>query len=107
MKANATLSLGFKCGNCNGEFASRRAMDCHRRHKRSVGTPCADPRRYKSDLYLSLSFTGRADMSTRILRQHDAATLGVSTQLYITHNRIIVIIVKRDHNSKILDIIAK
>ena len=98
MKANATLSLGFKCGNCNGEFASRRAMDCHRRHTRSVGTPCADPRSYKS---LSFKFTGRADMSTGILRQHDAATLGVSSQLYITHNRIIVIIVKHDHNSNI------
>jgi hypothetical protein len=93
VKANATLSLGFKCRNCNGEFASRRAMDCHRRHATSVGTPCADPRSYKS-----LSFTGRPDMSTGILRQHDAATLGVSTQLYITHNRIIVIIVKHAFN---------
>ena len=74
VKANATGSLGFKCADCNGKFGSRRAMDCHRQHATSVGTQCADPRSYKS-----LSFTGRADMSTGILRQHEAATLGVST----------------------------
>ena len=78
---------------CNTDII--RIVDCDRRHATSVETPCANPRSYKS-----LSFTGSADMSTGILRQHDAATLGVSTQLYITHNRIIVIIVKHDHNSK-------
>ena len=78
-KANATVPLGFKCGHCNGEFASRCAMDCHRRHATSVGTPCADPSSYKS-----LSFTGRADMSTGILRQHDAATLGERIIVQIT-----------------------
>ena len=88
-KANATVALGFKCTNCNGEFASRRAMDCHRRHTASVGTPCADPGSYKS-----LSFTGRADMSTGILRQHDAATLGeriILQRRHFKHNRIILI----------------
>ena len=73
VKANAPQGVGFKCAHCNGEFGSRRAMDCHRRHAKSVGTPCADPRSFKS-----LSFTGRADMSTGILRQHNAGTLGLS-----------------------------
>jgi hypothetical protein len=45
-------------------------MECHRRHITSLGTPCADPSSYKS-----LSFTGRADMSTGIRRQHEG-TLG-------------------------------
>ena len=79
-KASATVPLGFKCCHCNGEFASRCAMDCHRRHATSVETPCADPSSYKS-----LSFTGRADMSTGILRQHDAATLGERIIVQITH----------------------
>ena len=73
VKANAPQGVGFKCAHCNGEFGSRRAMDCHRRHTTKVGTPCADPRSFKS-----LSFAGRADMSTGILRQHDAGTLGLS-----------------------------
>ena len=73
VKANALQGVGFKCAHCNGEFGSRRSMDCHRRHATKVGTPCADPRSFKS-----LSFTGRADMSTGILRQHDAGTLGLS-----------------------------
>ena len=66
VKANAPQGVEFKCAHCNGEFGSRRAMECHRRHAKSVGTPCADPRSFKS-----LSFTGR-------LRQHDAGTLGLS-----------------------------
>jgi hypothetical protein len=65
------LSLGFKCAYCGGEFGSRAGMDCHRRHKSSVGTPCADPMNSKS-----ISFTGRADQSGGILRQHD--TLGAT-----------------------------
>ena len=75
-KANAPQGVGFKCAHCNGEFGSRRSMDCHRRHATTVGTPCADPRSFKS-----LSFTGRADMSTGILRQHDAGTLGLSNHM--------------------------
>ena len=71
VKGNAPQAVGFKCAHCGGEFGSRRAMDCHRRHATSIGTPCADPNSSKS-----LSVTGRADMSTGILRQHDAATLG-------------------------------
>ncbi len=71
VKGHAPQAVGFKCAHCAGEFGSRRAMDCHRRHATSNGTPCADPNNSKS-----LSFTGRADMSTGILRQHDNATLG-------------------------------
>ena len=71
VKGNAPQVVGFKCAHCGGEFGSRCTMHCHRRHATSIGTPCADPNSSKS-----LSFTGRADMSTGILRQHDAATLG-------------------------------
>jgi len=70
------LSLGFKCAYCGGEFGSRAGMDCHRRHNSSVGTPCADPMNSKS-----ISFTGRADQSGGILRQHN--TLGPSSALSI------------------------
>ena len=71
--ANAPQAVGYKCLNCNGEFLSRHAMDVHRRHPSSSGTPCTDPSSFRS-----LSFTGRADMSTGILRRHDIATLGAS-----------------------------
>jgi hypothetical protein len=64
------LSLGFKCAHCRNEFDSRHAIDIHRRHSLSVGTPCADPRNHKS-----MSWTERGDNSfAGILRQHD--TLG-------------------------------
>ena len=67
-----TISImGFKCAFCGGEFGSRAGMDCHRRHNSSVGTPCADPMNSKS-----ISFTGRADQSGGIPRQHD--TLGAT-----------------------------
>jgi hypothetical protein len=64
------IALGFKCVHCRNEFDSRHAIDCHRRHSGSVGTPCADPRNHKS-----MSMTERADQAAGILRQHD--TLGV------------------------------
>ena len=64
------ISLGFKCAHCRNEFDSRHAMDIHRRHSSSFGTPCADPRNHKS-----MSFTERGDQAAGILRQHD--TLGV------------------------------
>ncbi len=60
----APQAVGFKCCHCNGEFGSRQSMEFRRRHITSIGTPCADPRSY-----MSLSFSGRADMSTGILRQ--------------------------------------
>ena len=64
------LSLGFKCAHCRNEFDSRHAIDIHRRHSLSVGTPCADPRNHKS-----MSWTERGDNSfAGILLQHD--TLG-------------------------------
>jgi hypothetical protein len=64
------IALGFKCVNCRNEFDSRHAVDCHRRHIMSVGTPCADPRNHKS-----MSMTDRVDQAVGILRHHD--TLGV------------------------------
>ena len=64
------IALGFKCVECRGEFDSRHAIDVHRRHIASVGTPCADPRNHKS-----MSMTERDDQAAGILRQHD--TLGV------------------------------
>ena len=64
------IALGFKCVHCRNEFDSRHAIDVHRRHSSSVGTPCADPRNHKS-----MSMTGRGDQAAGILRQHDA--LGV------------------------------
>ena len=79
-KVTAPQDVGFKCSNCNGEFASRHAMDCHRRHPSSIGTECANPRSSKS-----MSFTARADMSTGILRHHDAAIVGESQ---LTHTEL-------------------
>ena len=63
-------ALGFKCVNCRNEFESRHAIDVHRRHPFSVGTPCADPRNHKS-----MSMTDRVDQAVGMLRHHD--TLGV------------------------------
>ena len=62
------ISLGFKCAYCGGEFGSRSGMDCHwhRRHHNPIGTPCADLMNSES-----MSFTGRADQSAGIPRQHD------------------------------------
>ena len=66
------ISLGFKCAYCGGEFGSRAGMDVHRRHRSSLGTPCADPMNSKS-----MSLTQQGDTYTGTLRQHD--TLGVCT----------------------------
>ena len=72
------LSLGFKCAYCGGEFGSRAGIDCHRRHRNSIGTPCADPMNSKS-----MSLTQRGDSYTGNLRLHD--TLGVCT-LVLPHH---------------------
>jgi hypothetical protein len=64
------ISLGFKCAYCGGEFGSRAGMDCHRRHRNSIGTPCADPMNSKS-----MKLTQRGDSYTGNLRLH--YTLGV------------------------------
>jgi hypothetical protein len=70
-RTQLTISLGFKCLKCRGEFGSRVALDCHRRHINSTGTPCADPENHKS-----MSFTERGGHSIAgVLREHD--TLGV------------------------------
>ena len=61
-----TIALGFKCVACRGEFDSLHAIDVHRRHIASVGTPCEDPRNHKS-----MSMTERDDQAAGILRQHD------------------------------------
>ncbi len=62
----ATISLDFKCANRKSEIDSRAGMAQHRRHRSSVGTPCADPRNSKS-----MSLTARGYHSAGILRQHD------------------------------------
>ena len=56
---NALQGLRYRCAHCTSEFASRPAMDCHRRHPNSVETPCADPNNSKS-----MSFTARASVSS-------------------------------------------
>ena len=63
---NAPQALGFRCAHCTSEFGTRRAMDCHRRKQSSLGTGCADPSNSKS-----VSFTGRASISSSIIREHD------------------------------------
>ena len=74
------LALGFKCAYCGGEFGSRSGIDCHRRHRNSIGpgTPCADPMNSRS-----MSLTQRGDSYTGNLRLHD--TLGVCT-LVLPHH---------------------
>ena len=70
-RAQLPISLGFKCLECRGEFGSRVALDCHRRHGNSIGTPYADPENHKS-----MSFTERGGRSfAGVVREHD--TLGV------------------------------
>jgi hypothetical protein len=69
------VSLGFKCAYCGGEFGSRAGMDSHRRHRFSIGTPCADPMNSKS-----MSLTQRGDTYTGTLRLHD--TLGVCDTMH-------------------------
>jgi hypothetical protein len=78
---NAPMALGFKCAHCDGEFGSRKAMNCHRRLPRSIGTGCEDPKSSKS-----MSYTGRANLSSSIVRQHD--TLGATHTLTLhSHTR--------------------
>jgi hypothetical protein len=87
-----TRSLGFKCAHCQNEYEMRGAMDQHRRHRSSVGTPCADPANSKS-----ISFTARGDHSAGILRQHDilgvwpipALFLLIKSSLHLVRNVII------------------
>ena len=67
-----------KCINCDAEFASKRAADCHRRHPAYNGTAWAYPSNIQS-----LSLPERPDISVGILRQHSAAPLGA--WMYILH----------------------
>ncbi len=76
---NAPRALGFRCAYCTSEFNTRRAMDCHRRKQFSIGTGCADPSNSKS-----VSFTGRASISSSIVREHD--TLGAQPTHTVTVN---------------------
>ena len=59
-------AVGFRCAHCTSEFDTRHAMDCHRRKQSSLGTGCADPSNSKS-----VSYTGRASISSSIIREHD------------------------------------
>ena len=70
------ISLGFKCAYCGGEFGSRAGIDSHRRHRNSIGTPCADPMNSKS-----MSLTQRGDSYTGNLRVHN--TVGECTCVHV------------------------
>ncbi len=59
-------AVGFRCAHCTSEFDTRHAMGCHRRKHTSLGTGCADPSNSKS-----FSFTGRASISSSIIREHE------------------------------------
>jgi hypothetical protein len=65
-------AVGFRCAHCTSEFDTRHAMDCHRLKQPSLGIGCADPSNSKS-----VSFTGRASISSSILREHEV--LGAHT----------------------------
>ena len=58
-------------------IGSRAGMDCHRRHRNSIGTPCADPMNSKS-----MSLTQRGDTYTGTLRLHD--THGVCAYMHFS-----------------------
>ena len=49
----------------SSNFETRHGMNVHRRKKSSAGTGCADPSNSKS-----VSFTGRASISSSIVREH-------------------------------------
>ncbi len=59
-------TVGFRCAHSTSEFDARHAMDCHRRKHYSLGTGCADPSNSRS-----VSFTGRASISSSIIREHE------------------------------------
>ena len=60
-----TQAVGFRCLHCSSEFETRHGMNVHRRKQSSAGTGCADPSNSKS-----VSFTGRASISSSIVREH-------------------------------------
>jgi hypothetical protein len=60
-----TQALGFRCLHCSSEFETCHGMHIHRRKQSSAGTGCADPSNSKS-----VSFTGRASISSSIFREH-------------------------------------
>jgi hypothetical protein len=65
-------AAGFRRAHCTGEFDTRHAIDCHRREQSFLGTGCADPSNSKS-----VCFTGRASISSSLLREHEV--LGAHT----------------------------
>ncbi len=77
------ISLGFKCAYCGGEFGSRAAIDCHRRHRNSIGTPCANSMNSKS-----MALTQRGDSYTGNHRLH--GTLGVCTLVLPHHVQTLI-----------------
>ncbi len=76
-KGQCSQAVVFKCIHSTGEFGSRMARDVHHRHRRSIGTPCADP-----GSAALLLFTAHADMTSGILHQHHAGTLGESLRTF-------------------------
>ena len=63
--------VAFKCMHCKGEYATQRAYNGHRSHIKSAGTPCQE-----ASSQVSLTYKGRADLSTGILRQHQVSIPG-------------------------------
>ena len=76
MTINVVMMKKIICAYCGGEFGSWADIDCHRRHRSSIGTPCADPMNSKS-----MSLTQRGGMYTGNLRLHD--TLGVCSLVLV------------------------
>ncbi len=70
LHGSAPEALPFKCIACNSNFTSWSAADSHSRHWVAQGTPCADPKSLKSQ-----SITAQIDLSTGILRLHDAGPI--------------------------------
>ncbi len=71
---SAPGALPFKCIACNSNFAKRSAANSLHRHQVAQGTPCADPTSLTSQ-----SITTRPQLSTGILRQHDAGPISEIT----------------------------
>ena len=99
VKRKASRSKDFclsNASNCNVEFESSHSYDIHCRHPISRGTLCSDESS-KSEM----TFTGRANLTTGILRQHSLANakVGESFTLHILTDidqisQIITIIIK-------------
>ena len=74
---HAECGAGGTITACAGVRGLRAGMDCHRRYRNSIGTPCADPMNSKS-----MSLTQRGDTYTGPLRLHD--THGVCAYMHFS-----------------------